>query len=62
MYAHVFSLNFTIQSEIEAKDVTHEEVMEKVKFLLEKYKGEDLMMFVEHLESRLFPENTSPDS
>ena len=54
MYTHVFSLNFTIQSKnAEAKDVTHEEVMEKVNFLLGKYKGENLMMFVEHLESRL---------
>jgi|694.fasta_scaffold137183_3 hypothetical protein len=54
MYAHVFSLNFTIQSEdAEAKDVTHEEVMKKVNFLLGKYKGENLMMFVDHLESRL---------
>lgn len=54
MYTHVFSLNFTIQSNnAEAKDVTHEEVMEKVNFLLERYKGNNLMMFVDHLDSRL---------
>jgi len=47
-------LNFTIQSKkAEAKDVTHEEVMEKVNFLLGKYGGENLMMFVDHLDSRL---------
>jgi hypothetical protein len=53
MHTHVYSLNFTIQSEdADARDVTPEIIVEKINFLLEKYKGKGLMMFVDHLDSR----------
>jgi hypothetical protein len=52
MHKLMFSLNFVIQSErADAKDVTHEEVLEKINFLIGNYKGKNLMSFVEHLDS-----------
>jgi hypothetical protein len=53
MYTHVFSLNFTVQSDDkDARDVDHKIIKEKLDLLLEKYTGKNLMMFVEHLDTR----------
>jgi hypothetical protein len=53
MYTHVYSLSFTVQSDDKsARDVDYELIKEKLDLLLEKYTGKNLMMFVDHLDTR----------